>query len=91
QWAGLLTAKKLFPLRAILRYDVAETPSTEKRDVAATPSSRSTEKRDEGVAATGREHFRFEVKSVTPEKISDREGKLFQPPSDYYEIEPLPF
>ena len=39
----------------------------------------------------GTERFHFEVKSVTPEKISDPEGKLFQPPSGYHEMEPLPF
>jgi hypothetical protein len=35
--------------------------------------------------------FRFEVKSIKPEKIEDKDGKLFQPPSDYSEIQPLPF
>jgi hypothetical protein len=39
----------------------------------------------------GPERFRFEVKSVTPEKISDKDGKLFQPPEGYTEIQPLPF
>jgi hypothetical protein len=39
----------------------------------------------------GVERFRFEVKSITPEKINDPEGKLFQPPTDYREIQPLPF
>ena len=61
QWGGLLTAKRLFPLRASLRFD------------------------------NGAERFRFEVKAITPEKISDASGKLFQPPPDYQEIEPLPF
>ncbi len=37
----------------------------------------------------GAERFRFEVKSVAPEKIA--EAKLFQPPPDYHEIEALPF
>ena len=37
----------------------------------------------------GPERLRFEVKSVKPEKIED--GALFQPPSDYFEIQPLPF
>jgi hypothetical protein len=35
--------------------------------------------------------FRFEVVSVTPEKISDPDGKIFQPPADYVERRPLPF
>jgi hypothetical protein len=61
QWAGLLTAKKLFPLRARLRFD------------------------------NGAERFRFEVKSVAPEKLTDETAQLFQPPSDYFEIQPLPF
>jgi hypothetical protein len=59
QWPALLESHKLFPLRAIVRFD------------------------------HGAERFRFEVKSVTPEKITDE--KLFQPPADYHEFEPLPF
>ena len=39
----------------------------------------------------GAERLRFEVKSVTPEKIEDHDGTLFQPPADYQEIQPLPF
>jgi hypothetical protein len=39
----------------------------------------------------GMERFRFEVKSITPERIKDPEGKLFQPPLDYHEIAPPPF
>ena len=39
----------------------------------------------------GPERLRFEVKTITSEKIADPEGKLFQPPPDYHEIEPLPF
>ena len=39
----------------------------------------------------GAERYRFEVNSVKPEKISDPDGKLFQPPKDYHEIQPLPF
>ena len=34
---------------------------------------------------------RFEVQSIKPEKIEDKDGKPFQPPSDYTEIEPPPF
>lgn len=39
----------------------------------------------------GAERLRFEVKSVKEEKINDHDGKLFQPPKDYHEMEPLPF
>jgi hypothetical protein len=39
----------------------------------------------------GPERLRFEVKSITPQKIKDPDGALFQPPADYQEIEPLPF
>jgi hypothetical protein len=40
---------------------------------------------------TGLERYRFEVKSVTPEKITPATAaKLFQPPPDYQEIQPLP-
>ena len=39
----------------------------------------------------GPERLRFEVKAITPERIEDHDGKLFQPPPDYHEIEPLPF
>jgi hypothetical protein len=35
------------------------------------------------------ERLRFEVKSIVQESITDH--KLFQPPSDYHELEPLPF
>jgi hypothetical protein len=38
----------------------------------------------------GAERFRFEVKAAQAEKIADPGGKLFQPPPDYREIEPLP-
>ena len=37
----------------------------------------------------GPERCRFEVKSVTPEAITD--DSLFQPPSEYQEIQRLPF
>jgi hypothetical protein len=40
---------------------------------------------------TGGERLSFEVRSIQPEKIEDKDGTLFQPPSDYHEIEPLPF
>jgi hypothetical protein len=59
QWPELLKAKKLFPLRASLRFD------------------------------NGTERFHFEVKSITPEKLADKDGKLFQPPEGYTEIQPL--
>jgi hypothetical protein len=40
-------------------------------------------------APPGPERLRFEVKTITPEKIRDE--TLFEPPPDYHEIEPLPF
>ena len=61
QWSGLLRAKKLFPLLAILKFE------------------------------NGIERFRFEVKSVTPRKLMDDDAKLFQPPTNYTEIQSLPF
>jgi len=61
QWAGLLTAKKLFPLLASLKFD------------------------------SGIERFRFAVTSVTPQKLTDADAELFQPPDGYFEIQPLPF
>ena len=39
----------------------------------------------------GTERFRFEVTSVTPQKLSKDEMKLFVPPDGYFEIRPLPF
>jgi hypothetical protein len=39
--------------------------------------------------APGRERSRFEVKSVTSEKIED--ATLFKPPPDYHELAPMPF
>jgi hypothetical protein len=39
----------------------------------------------------GGERLRFEVQSITPEKIADQDGTLFQPSADYQELEPLPF
>jgi hypothetical protein len=61
QWAGLLTAKKLFPLRASLHF------------------------------AEGPEQYRFEVQSVTPQKLNEEDMKRFLPPAGYFEIQPLPF
>jgi hypothetical protein len=61
QWAGMVKARKLFPLRATLKFD------------------------------NGTERFRFEVKSVTPQKLRDEDAKLFEPPAGYFEVEPLPF
>jgi Domain of unknown function (DUF4412) len=37
----------------------------------------------------GPDRMRFEVKAITPDKITDE--TLFQPPPDYQEIQPLPF
>jgi len=42
-----------------------------------------------GTPVAGPERLRFEVKSVTPGKITD--DALFQPPPDYQEVRPLPF
>jgi hypothetical protein len=39
----------------------------------------------------GSEHFRFEVQSVTPRKLTEEDMKLFEPPPGYFEIQPLPF
>jgi hypothetical protein len=39
----------------------------------------------------GAERFRFEVQSVTPQKLTDQDAKLFQPPEGWFEIQPLPF
>jgi hypothetical protein len=39
----------------------------------------------------GGEQLRFEVTGIKLEKIKDPDGTLFQPPSDYHELEPLPF
>ncbi len=39
----------------------------------------------------GTERFRFEVTSVTPEKLTAADEQLFQPPANYFEIQPLPF
>lgn len=40
---------------------------------------------------SGPERYRFEVKSIQPEKITDPDGKLFQPPPEYHELQPSPF
>jgi hypothetical protein len=39
----------------------------------------------------GTERFRFEVQSVTPQKLTEADAQLFEPPSGYFEIQPLPF
>lgn len=39
----------------------------------------------------GPERFRFEVKSIMPQKLTDDDAELFQPPTNYFEIQPLPF
>lgn len=70
QWGGLLKAKKLFPLLAVLRLQMPSTPGH-----AAPPP--------------GPVRMRFEVKAITPDKITD--DTLFQPPPGYQEIQPLPF
>jgi hypothetical protein len=61
QWGGLLQARKLFPLAAVLKFD------------------------------NGAERWRFAVRLVQPQKLTDADGKLFLPPDGYNEIPPLPF
>ena len=39
----------------------------------------------------GPERFHFEVKSVTPQALTEADTKLFQTPDGYFEIQPLPF
>lgn len=39
----------------------------------------------------GMERFRFEVQSIAPEKLTDEDAQLFQPPTGWFEIQPLPF
>jgi len=39
----------------------------------------------------GAERFRFEVKTITPEKLKAEDAPLFEPPPGYQEIQPLPF
>ena len=59
-WPKMVKEKKLFPMRAVLRFD------------------------------NGTERFRFEVKSVKAEKLKKEDARLFEPPADYFETEPLP-
>ena len=40
---------------------------------------------------SGAERMRFEVTSVSAEKIVEPDEKLFQPPPQYHEVRPLPF
>lgn len=82
QWSELLKERKLFPLRASLRYDHGPSrtgdPSSSKDQSASQKPS-------------GPERFRFEVNSIKRENIQDRDRKLFQPPVEYFEVQPLPF
>jgi len=39
----------------------------------------------------GPEHLRFEVKSITPERMQEQDRPRFAPPPGYHELEPLPF
>lgn len=61
RWGRLLAAKKLFPLKAVLRL------------------------------AGGPERYRFEVRSITPRKLTKKELAGFQPPTGYVELPPPPF
>jgi len=38
-----------------------------------------------------REQFSFAVTSISPATFSDADASLFAPPSDFFEIQPLPF
>lgn len=40
---------------------------------------------------SGMERYRFEIKTITPDKLEPENMKLFLPPPDYQEIQPLPF
>jgi len=40
---------------------------------------------------SGPERLRFEVNTIRPEEIADPDGRLFQPPADYHQLDPLPF
>lgn len=39
----------------------------------------------------GPERMRFEVTAITPQKLKSEDMKLFEPPPEYMEIQPLPF
>jgi hypothetical protein len=39
----------------------------------------------------GAERSRFEVQAVTPQILTEKDTKLFQPPEGWFEIQPLPF
>ena len=41
--------------------------------------------------ANGTERLRFEIKTITPGKIADPDGQIFQAPADYHELDPMPF
>jgi hypothetical protein len=73
QWGELLRARKLFPLLAVLRFEMPALSGETNAPVA------------------GPERLRFEVRSIRAEKIEDKDGTLFSPPSDYHEVQPLPF
>ncbi len=60
-WSELLAVRKLFPLRATLRFD------------------------------NGPERYHFEVQSILPAKLTDKDAKLFQMPEGYVELQPRPF
>ena len=71
RWSELLKAKKLFPLLAVLRWEL---PTSR---IGITPVSRAAER------------YRFEVKSVSSEPVTDE--SFFLVPAGYHEIQPLPF
>jgi hypothetical protein len=39
----------------------------------------------------GAERYRFQVTAVDPQRFTDDDAPLFEPPPDYHEIDPLPF
>lgn len=45
----------------------------------------ATQRSDKGL-----ERYRFEVKAIRPERITDEDGKLFQAPTNYVEVPALP-
>jgi hypothetical protein len=82
QWGELVKARKLFPLLAVLKFEPFRQP-------VMMPGTNSPAQTVPPRPPDMPERLRFEVKSVTPEKIPD--GTLFQPPPGYQAIQPLPF
>jgi len=81
QWGELLRARKLFPLLSVLKFEAFPPP--------ARPSGTNSLSQASAVPRDMPARYRFEIKSIMPEKNTDE--TLFQPPPDYQEIQPLPF